>query len=199
MPMNFDSKVVYIGLISLVFIGEYLRCTSKCRKQKQIQKKKSKKIQHDSKEKAESDQESGYDSEENESDEDLPIDTTVLNEIPGEVKMLLLIRQDLKMTKGKVAAQCSHAAIKLYKNLMIKNPRLLRRWEASGQAKITLKLNDLDQMDLLFAKALSLNLNCCIIHDAGRTQIASGSATVLGIGPGPASVIDEVTKELKLY
>ena len=38
-----------------------------------------------------------------------------------------------------------------------------------------------------------------IIHDAGRTQIASGTATVLGIGPGPSSVIDNVSGHLKLY
>lgn len=42
-------------------------------------------------------------------------------------------------------------------------------------------------------------LVCCLISDAGRTQIAPGSITVLGIGPGPANLIDEVSGHLKLY
>lgn len=50
----------------------------------------------------------------------------------------------------------------------------------------------------LQAKAMSLGLCAKVIHDAGRTQIASGSATVLGIGPAPKSLIDQVTGGLKL-
>ena len=50
----------------------------------------------------------------------------------------------------------------------------------------------------LQAQALSLGLCARIIYDAGRTQIASGSATVLGVGPGPKSVVDGVTGGLKL-
>jgi peptidyl-tRNA hydrolase, PTH2 family len=37
-----------------------------------------------------------------------------------------------------------------------------------------------------------------VIADAGRTQIASGSLTVLGIGPAPKGVVDGVTGQLKL-
>ena len=51
---------------------------------------------------------------------------------------------------------------------------------------------------MLQAQAVSLGLCAQVIHDAGRTQIASGSATVLGIGPGPKSVVDSVTGHLKL-
>ena len=50
----------------------------------------------------------------------------------------------------------------------------------------------------LQAQAASLGLCAQVVHDAGRTQIAAGSATVLGIGPGPKSVVDQVTGKLKL-
>lgn len=53
-------------------------------------------------------------------------------------------------------------------------------------------------MELLHAQAMSLGLCARVIHDAGRTQIAAGSATVLGIGPAPKGRIDEVTGGLKL-
>ena len=47
--------------------------------------------------------------------------------------------------------------------------------------------------------AKSQKLITSLIFDAGRTQIAAGSMTVLAVGPGPASVIDSVTGHLKLY
>ena len=50
----------------------------------------------------------------------------------------------------------------------------------------------------LQAKARSLGLTAETIQDAGRTQIEAGSLTVLGIGPAPRSLVDEVTGKLKL-
>ena len=55
-----------------------------------------------------------------------------------------------------------------------------------------------EELLTLQAQALSLGLCARIIHDAGRTQIAAGSMTVLGIGPGPKGVVDRVTGGLKL-
>lgn len=47
-------------------------------------------------------------------------------------------------------------------------------------------------------KAKEANLVANMIRDAGRTQVESHSATVLGIGPGPAEAIDPLVKHLKL-
>lgn len=55
-----------------------------------------------------------------------------------------------------------------------------------------------EQLEELQAKAMSLGLVARIVRDAGRTQIPAGSATVLGVGPGPKGVVDEVSGELKL-
>jgi len=76
---------------------------------------------------------------------------------------------------------------------------MVQRWEAEGQAKVALQVKSEDELLMLQAAALSLSLTAKVIHDAGRTQIAAGSATVLGIGPGPKSLIDQVTGSLKLY
>ena len=67
-----------------------------------------------------------------------------------------------------------------------------------GQAKVAVQCKSLEELEELQAKALSLGLVARVIHDAGRTQIAAGSATVLGVGPGPKSVVDRVTGHLKL-
>jgi len=117
-----------------------------------------------------------------------------------ECKLVLVVRTDLGMTKGKIAAQCSHATLACYKTLFRTDPShpLLRRWERLGQAKVALKIDSEEDMLVLQAQAVSLGLCAKVIHDAGRTQIASGSATVLGIGPAPRSKVDEVTGHLKL-
>ena len=116
-------------------------------------------------------------------------------------KMVLIVRTDLQMGKGKAAAQCAHAAVDLYKKGLIKCPKLVRNWEAFGQAKIALKAPEggEEALKILKKQAEEIGLCAVIIHDAGHTQVKSGSATVLGVGPGPAEIVDKVTGHLKLY
>ncbi|RKF65505.1 Peptidyl-tRNA hydrolase 2, mitochondrial [Erysiphe neolycopersici] len=139
-----------------------------------------------------------------------------------ECKMVLVVRTDLGMSKGwafyvfdkflfphrnaesfflgKIGAQCSHAAIACYKRLLFSNPtsHTLRKWEKEGQAKVTLQVKSQDELVKLHAMAQSLDVVAEIITDAGRTQIPSGSQTVLGIGPAPKNIIDKITGSLKL-
>ncbi|KAF8309711.1 peptidyl-tRNA hydrolase, partial [Clavulina sp. PMI_390] len=111
---------------------------------------------------------------------------------------VLVVRTDLGMTKGKIAAQCGHATLACYKSLSKHNPTLLHHWERIGQAKIALKCDSEDELLLLQATAQSLGLCAQSIQDAGRTQIAAGSTTVLGIGPAPVKLVNQVTGHLKL-
>ncbi|MCJ1280794.1 hypothetical protein MMC26_000111 [Xylographa opegraphella] len=117
-----------------------------------------------------------------------------------ECKLVLVVRTDLGMGKGKIAAQCSHATLACYSHFLAHAPAspLLKRWQALGQAKVALQCRTEEELLTLQAQALSLGLCARVIRDAGRTQIASGSATVLGIGPGPKGVVDRVTGGLKL-
>ena len=153
------------------------------------------------------DEEDGDDDDDEEDEEDVGIivNSRGLNAVEGEVRMALIVRTDLGMLKGKVAAQCSHAAVSLYKQMISDpesdgyNPEMIKRWEQGGQAKIVLKSSNIDEIDELLMRAVSLNINNYLVVDAGRTQIASGSATVLGLGPAPRSVLALVTGDLKLY
>ncbi|KAH6656915.1 peptidyl-tRNA hydrolase PTH2-domain-containing protein [Truncatella angustata] len=120
-----------------------------------------------------------------------------------ECKLVLVVRTDLGMTKGKIAAQASHATLACYKTLSRKSPtspegQLLKRWERNGQAKIAVQVKSQQELLDLMGKARSLGLTAEVIQDAGRTQIEAGSMTVLGVGPAPKSLIDQVTGGLKL-
>lgn len=83
-----------------------------------------------------------------------------------EQKLVLVVRTDLGMTKGKIAAQCSHATLACYKTLQRANPAILRAWESRGQAKIALKADSEDELLLLEASAKSLGICARSIQDA---------------------------------
>lgn len=113
-------------------------------------------------------------------------------------KLILVVRTDLKMGKGKVAAQCAHAAVAAYK-AALKHPKILQAWEEAGQAKITVKVDSEDALKEIAKQARSVGVLANVIKDAGHTQIAPGSRTVCAVGPGPAPLIDQVTGHLKLF
>lgn len=92
----------------------------------------------------------------------------------------------------------SHAALACYKTMVASNIPLLKHWEYTGQAKIALQISSEEDLLLLEATAQSLNLCARSIQDAGRTQIAAGSRTVLGIGPGEWNVAPRFFLIIKL-
>ena len=129
-------------------------------------------------------------------DDDDAIDSDAEYESAGEPhKMVMVVRMDLKMGKGKIAAQCCHAAVGCYRHAPAD---ALRAWFTHGQAKIALKCKTEEELMQVAAHAEALGLNRYVVCDAGRTQIAAGSYTVCGIGPAPKSQIDRVTSSLKL-
>jgi peptidyl-tRNA hydrolase, PTH2 family len=112
-------------------------------------------------------------------------------------KMALCVRTDLKMKPGKIASQCAHAAV--LGTLGARDRISVQNWLASGQKKIVLKVDSLEELHELESKARDLGMNTGIVHDAGKTQVAPMSETVLAIGPNIASDIDQVTGNLKLF
>ncbi|KAL5786259.1 hypothetical protein ACOSQ2_008651 [Xanthoceras sorbifolium] len=115
-----------------------------------------------------------------------------------ELKMVLVVRQDLKMGSGKIASQCAHAATGMYAELMQSDRFLLRKWEQCGQPKIVLTCKNQHEMNKLKEAAESIGLPTFVVADAGRTQISAGSRTVLAIGPGAKESVDSVTGKQRL-
>lgn len=116
----------------------------------------------------------------------------------GQYKMVLVVRNDLKMGKGKIGAQCGHASVGAYQSGMQKMKAVMRRWENSGCAKICVKVESETELMNIRRGASMRGFNYSLIHDAGRTQIAAGSATVLAIGPALVEELDMLTGNLKL-
>ena len=107
----------------------------------------------------------------------------------------MIVRTDLKMGKGKIAAQCCHGSIGSYKKA---SPEKIRKWEREAYAKVVLKVKTLDEITELKKLADINKIPNYLVVDAGRTQIPSSSVTVLALGPDEDEKIDKITGDLKL-
>lgn len=114
-----------------------------------------------------------------------------------ELKQVIVVRGDLKMGKGKIAAQCAHAAIEAMLKTKEKSPENVDAWLEQGMPKVVLKISSEREMLELFQR-MKKNLPCALITDAGRTQIKTGTKTCFGCGPVPASELEPFIKEMKL-
>ncbi|KAA0146154.1 hypothetical protein FNF29_08215 [Cafeteria roenbergensis] len=116
----------------------------------------------------------------------------------GPQKMVLVVRADLKMGKGKAAAQCSHAAVSAVERARKANAQGLARWLLDGQAKVVVRCDDEHALLGLVQAARTAGLVTSTVRDAGRTQLDPGTRTVAAVGPGPSVEIDRITGGLKL-
>eukprot|EP00884_Botryococcus_braunii_P010929 jgi/Botrbrau1/19838/Bobra.0124s0075.1 len=114
-----------------------------------------------------------------------------------ECKMVLVVAADLGMSTGKIAAQCAHASLGLYKLMVSSNIPWLSSWEAEGEKTIVLSAESSQILDELAGKADLLQLPCFLVHDDGRTEVAPGSKTVLAVA-GMSEFVDSVTGRLRL-
>ncbi|CAI5969651.1 unnamed protein product [Closterium sp. NIES-64] len=114
-----------------------------------------------------------------------------------DFKMVLVVRSDLKMGKGKIGAQCGHATLGLYKRLAKRAPTALQRWDENGQVKVVVKVDSEEELIILQDKAKKSGLPTHVTIDAGRTQIEPNSKTVMAI-IGPEHLVSGVTGHLKL-
>jgi PTH2 family peptidyl-tRNA hydrolase len=112
-----------------------------------------------------------------------------------EYKQVIVVRQDLKLTKGKMAAQASHASVEA---VLKSHKDDATAWQEQGMKKVVLKVADLKELQDIKRKAEDAGLVTALITDAGHTHLAPGTATCLGIGPDKAEKIDKVTGHLKL-
>lgn len=112
------------------------------------------------------------------------------------MKQAIVARGDLGMDTGKLAAQVAHASLSAVNQV---DAGVRRDWETSGAKKIVLRVNSEAELIELLEEADRNDVPAALVRDAGRTQLSSGTATAVGVGPGPAERVDAVTGHLPLY
>jgi len=112
------------------------------------------------------------------------------------MKLALVVRADLGMGRGKIAAQVAHAAVAAV--LANGGSRDFAAWLAEGQPKVVLKVASAEQLAGVIRGAAAAGLPVELIRDAGRTQVDPGTVTCCAVGPADSTRIDTVTGELSL-
>ncbi|KAH9508344.1 hypothetical protein Btru_050882 [Bulinus truncatus] len=114
-------------------------------------------------------------------------------------KMVFIVNSELNMGVGKIAAQVAHASIGLFRSMIEDETKadMLMAWGHLGETKIVLKGDSTVQLETLAAQAAVLHIDHYLVQDAGHTQVAPGSRTVLGLF-GKVDDVDRVTGKLKL-
>jgi len=115
-----------------------------------------------------------------------------------EYKMVIVTRKDLQLSTGKLAAQVAHAAVECALETKKNNSKWFTKWMREGAKKAVVKTECVDDFVDFERKAKKLSINAIVISDAGHTEIPAGTRTVLGIGPAPSNLIDQVTGNLGL-
>lgn len=111
------------------------------------------------------------------------------------MKQSIVVRSDLEMSTGKLAAQVAHASLKAYK----KSPKEMKeKWERQGARKIVLKIYNEEELFKLKDIAIKKGLPAALIHDEGRTELEKGTPTALAVGPSSEEKVDSITGNLSI-
>jgi PTH2 family peptidyl-tRNA hydrolase len=111
------------------------------------------------------------------------------------MKQTIVVRSDLDMGTGKLAAQVAHAALSAATDA---DGPTRREWQGEGQQKVVLRGDSEQHLFELADSAEREGLPHAIIRDAGHTQLEPGTVTALAVGPGRDDVVDRVTGSLPL-
>ncbi|MCF7799183.1 peptidyl-tRNA hydrolase Pth2 [Candidatus Woesearchaeota archaeon] len=117
-----------------------------------------------------------------------------------EYKQVILIRADLKLPKGKIAAQAAHASVDgVLKQLSAAGGKeIVKAWRLAGMKKIALRVADEKELYKYVQQAKDVNLITAVITDAGKTVVAPGTVTCAVIGPNEEEKINTITKDIPL-
>lgn len=112
-----------------------------------------------------------------------------------EYKQIILMRADLKLPKGKMAAQAAHASVEA---TLKSTEKMIATWRKEGMQKIVLKVADEKELYKYIQMAKEARMVTSIITDAGHTVVEPGTVTCGAIGPDEEKRIDKITGKLPM-
>lgn len=114
-------------------------------------------------------------------------------------KLVIVVRADLDLSRGKWCAQAAHAAVMCSEGARKHQRSWFRGWLGEGQKKVVLQAPSLVELQRLQALAERDELPASMVVDYGLTEVQPGTTTCLGIGPAPNGLVDKITGSLSLF
>lgn len=142
---------------------------------------------------------------------------------PYKAKQMIVVRRDLKMRKGKIAAQAGHACVEAVLMALAREHRLdevtlspdqswvyladegttptpLSEWFDAGVAKVCVYVDSEEELLDLAQRGRDLGFLVALIRDAGFTEFhGEPTYTCLAFEPLRGEQIDPLTGDLPLY
>ncbi len=116
-----------------------------------------------------------------------------------EYKLVVVVRTDLGISKGKMAVQVAHAAVNCALKSRKSDSSNFKKWFDEGQKKVVVKGQNESTLRDLQQHAREIGLVSSLVTDAGLTEVPAGTVTCLGIGPASESEIDSITGDYSLF
>src|SRR3989344_4107729 len=110
-----------------------------------------------------------------------------------DYKQVVLVRIDLKLPPGKLAAQVAHASVEA---VLRSDEKIVKSWRSEGMKKIVLKVKNEKELRKYQQQAKDSGIVTALITDAGHTVVAPGTVTCLAIGPAREEEVDRGTGEV---
>ncbi len=110
-------------------------------------------------------------------------------------KQVILVRNDLKMSKGKLATQSAHSSVEA---TLKSDKEKIKEWRKDGMKKVVLRVDSEKELLNYNQLAKDNSLVTSLITDAGKTFFKEPTRTCLAIGPDEEEKIDKITRKLKL-
>lgn len=124
-----------------------------------------------------------------------------------DTKQVIVVRKDLNMRKGKLAAQVAHASMAVVFNYLKRNargwyalypPKAMEEWIEGRFTKIVVSCESEKELFDLKRKADEAGVPNALIQDAGLTEFKEPTYTALGVGPDEVEKVNQITGDLPL-
>jgi PTH2 family peptidyl-tRNA hydrolase len=133
-----------------------------------------------------------------------------------DIKQMIVMRKDLNMRKGKIAAQASHASLsaviktslkegidfELDENscIAMRGNSYLANWLKDSFKKVCVYVNSEEELLDIYNQGLENGFIVSLVRDSGLTEFHNvPTYTCLAFEPLPANLIDKITGNLPLY
>ncbi len=113
-----------------------------------------------------------------------------------EMKQVILVRKDIKMSAGKKMVQACHASVGA---ALATEKKAVDAWSLGGSKKVVLAAKNEMELKSFYSRSKKLGVPCFLVADAGLTELEAGTVTALAIGPADDGKIDKLTGNVKLF
>jgi PTH2 family peptidyl-tRNA hydrolase len=124
------------------------------------------------------------------------------------IKQVIVLRTDLNMRKGKMAAQAAHASMKVFfdrmysmdtERFILNVTPEMKDWIQGRFTKIVVGVPSLEKLIQVKSEAEAVGIPCALIEDCGVTEFHGvTTATAVAVGPAEATIVDRITGDLTL-